>query len=190
LYFEMDSLRSDDPRSDSELVEAFNRGEEQAFAVLYNRYRNWVAALARRFTGNDEDALDVLQEVFTYLLGRFPGFHLTSRMTTFLYPTVKHFSEALKRKKRRFLSAADLGVKGMKPGAETPVPEELADLLGAVRSLPETHREILLMRFVDDMSLEEIAAALRTPLGTVKSRLHRAVGSLRGNPLIRRYFEK
>lgn len=55
-------------------------------------------------------------------------------------------------------------------------------------ALPETHREVVLMRFVDDMSLGEIAEALGIPLGTVKSRLHNALETLRHDPATRRYF--
>ncbi len=50
-------------------------------------------------------------------------------------------------------------------------------------------REVVLMRFVDDLSLQEIAAALAIPTGTVKSRLHNALATLRDDPRTRRYFE-
>src|SRR5688500_13279504 len=78
-----------DPRSDLELVAALNGGDVSAFNGLYYRYRDWVVRLAARFTGSDDDALDVLQETFSYVLRKFPGFRLTSAMTTFLYPVVK-----------------------------------------------------------------------------------------------------
>ena len=48
-----------------------------------------VVRLAHRFTGNADDAQDVLQETFKYMLGKFPGFKLTAAMTTFLYPVVQ-----------------------------------------------------------------------------------------------------
>ncbi|MCZ6793764.1 MAG: sigma factor, partial [Planctomycetota bacterium] len=59
---------SPEPRSDPFLVEAANRGDPSAFAALYGRYRDWAFRLAYRFTGSREDALDVVQEVFIYLL--------------------------------------------------------------------------------------------------------------------------
>ena len=58
--------------SDQELIELANKGDPNAFETLYYRYRDWVYRLAWRFTGNQQDALDVLQETFTYLLGKFP----------------------------------------------------------------------------------------------------------------------
>ncbi|MHC4508105.1 MAG: RNA polymerase sigma factor, partial [Planctomycetota bacterium] len=91
--------------SDQQLIELANQGDPDAFGALYSRYRDWVYRLAWRFTGNREDALDVLQETFTYVLGKFPGFELTAAMTTFLYPVVKHLSIAARNKSRR--SASD-----------------------------------------------------------------------------------
>ena len=61
-------------KSDQELIEAINNGRQDAFEVLYYRYRDWIFNLAWRFTGNQHDALDVLQETLAYFLGKFPGF--------------------------------------------------------------------------------------------------------------------
>ena len=71
------------------------------------------------------------------------------------------------------------------PGAVGASRAELAAALGA---LTAEHREVVLMRFVDDMSLDEIAGALAIPPGTVKSRLHRALETLRNDPRTREYF--
>lgn len=81
-----------DDRSDEALVAALNAGDTSAFDAVYYRYRDWVVRLAYRFTANNEDALDELQETFAYLFRKFPGFVLTARMTTFLYPVVKNLS--------------------------------------------------------------------------------------------------
>src|SRR4051812_37455835 len=89
-----------DPRTDQELVEAGNRGDETALAALYLRHREWAAALALRFTGNRDEALDVMQEAFVYLFGKFPGLVLRARVTTLLYPAVKNIALARKRKRR------------------------------------------------------------------------------------------
>jgi len=61
-------------------------------------------------------------------------------------------------------------------------------LAAVLRILPDQQREILLMRFVDDMSLQEIAAALNIPVGTVKTRLYRALRELRDDRRTRDYF--
>jgi len=200
----------DDPRDDASLVDAINRGDAAAFEALYYRYRDWVARLARRFTGNEADALDVLQETFTYLLGKFPGFRLTARMTTFLYPAVKHLALGARSKGRHRRDRSDRSdpsnessesnqsnqsnLRGNEPLDQLPAPPaqepaaSRAELAAVMAALPEAQREVVLMRFVDDMALAEIAEALAIPVGTVKSRLHNALQTLRHDERTRRYF--
>jgi RNA polymerase sigma-70 factor (ECF subfamily) len=178
-----------EPRSDEALVEAANRGDEAAFEALYIRHRDYVLRLAYRFTGSSHDALDVLQDAFSYLLGKFPGFTLSARMTTFLYPVVRSLSMDVLRRRRPHLSPeqaeADLPAAPPPPADPAAVRSELADALSA---LPAEQREVLLMRYVDDMSLGEIAEALDIPVGTVKSRVHYALRALRDDERTRRYF--
>jgi len=178
-----------DPRTDQSLVADLNDGDPSAFDALYYRYRDWVYRLACRLTGNSEDALDVLQETFGYLFGKFPGFVLTARLTTFLYPAVRNLAIAHRRKRERLTGhelPSDLPGRSH-PDAPDQTREELATVLAA---LPESHREVLLMRFVDDMTLAEIAAAVGIPEGTVKSRLHNAIATLRQDPRVKNYFHQ
>ena len=173
--------------SDQELIELANKGDAEAFERLYYRYRDWVYSLAWRITGNRADALDVLQETFTYLLGKFPGFELTSSMKTFLYPVVSHVSFTIRKKSSRFASEEEILNE-----VATPTSEETelsrSELAAVLAILPDEQREVLLMRFVDDMSLQEIAAALNIPVGTVKSRLHNSLYTLRSDRRTRDYF--
>lgn len=178
-----------DPRDDQTLISALNRGDSAAFDALYYRYRDWVVRLAVRFTGSDADALDVLQETFAYLFGKFPGFILTARMTTFLYPVVKNLSIAAKRKRERHAPDQSMPDR-IAAEQEANSQQTRQELAAAMASLPETHREVLLMRFVDEMSLAEIAMALRIPEGTVKSRLHNALATLRNDPRAMEYFDQ
>lgn len=169
---------------DEELIERMNEGDAAAFEVLYLRYRDWVHRLAWRFTGNQEDALDVVQETFAYLLKKFPGFHLTASITTFLYPVVKHLSLNIRR--RRSASAGEESLMAIPDDDDDETSR--AELAAALAALSEEHREVVLMRFVDDMSLGEIAEALTIPSGTVKSRLHRALEILRADLRTQDYF--
>jgi RNA polymerase sigma-70 factor (ECF subfamily) len=175
-------------KSDRELIKLANKGDPNAFETLYNRYRDWIYRLAWRFTGNQADALDVLQDTFTYFLGKFPGFELTASMTTFLYPTVKHISTVVRTKRRRFLSDDEVLGQLAAPDPERQPDQKRSELSEVLRIVPDEQREILLMRFVDDMSLMEIAVALNLPLGTVKSWIHRALETLREDRRTRDYF--
>jgi len=173
---------------DQDLIAAINRGDSAAFELLYFRYRDWVAALAFRFTGDHALSLDVLQETFLYLLKKFPGFTLTANLKTFLYPAIRHLAIAAREKARRCQGTEpEWGVLEELPATDVGAPprETLGPLLA---SLPAEHRELLLLRFVDGLSLAEIASALNLPLGTVKSRLHNVLIGLRGNEATKRFF--
>ena len=95
--------------SDRELVNLANRGNETAMTTLYLRYRDWVNGMSRRFVGNDHDALDVMQEVFIYLFGKFPDFELRCQMKTFLYPVIKHIAINHATKSKRYVPLRDPG---------------------------------------------------------------------------------
>ena len=172
-------------RSDRDLIERINAGDTEAFETLYRHHRDWVYRLAWRFTGHHQDALDVLQETFVYLLKKFPGFELTASMTTFLYPVVKHLALNLKQGRSPDVGSEALLIQV--PDARTPETSraELAAVLGA---LPMEQREVVLMRFLDGFSLEEISTALDIPLSTAKSRLYNALRCLRDDPRTRDYF--
>lgn len=175
--------------TDQELIQAANRGDPGAFDELYHRYKDWVVRLAYRFTRNEDDSLDVLQDVFAYFLSKFPGFQLTAQMSTFLYPVVKNLSLESLRKKRREIADDELLV------VQSTAPEQhkraaRADLANVMSSLPPLQREVVVMRFLDDMKLDEIAEALSIPVGTVKSRLHHAVKTLRTDERTCRYFKE
>lgn len=180
-------MPGEDPRTDAELVEALNEGEAAAFEVLYLRHRDWVYRVARRYAPPGVDAADLTQEVFLILLKKFPGFRLTSRLTTYLFPIARRAALARAR-------AGDVEARlaFRSPSAEAAGPgavESDSALAEAMAGLAAGQREVLLMRAVDEMTLEEIALALGIPLGTVKSRLHLALTALRADTRARRHFE-
>jgi RNA polymerase sigma-70 factor (ECF subfamily) len=178
-----------DPQSDLDLIAAINRGDAASFEILYRRYREWVVRLAYRFTGDEDLALDVLQETFLYFLQKFPGFVLTANLKTFLYPAVKNLSITARRKSVRYQSTP--AEQDFLETLEAFQPDEGGGgkLAAALGHLSEEHRETLLLRFVDDLSLAEIAEAMEVPLGTVKSRLHTALSILRRDPRTKAFFE-
>lgn len=171
-----------------------------AFEALYHRHKDFVLRIALQITGNDADALDAAQETFAYLLRKFPGFVLTSKLTTFLYPAAKHHAISRARRRRREISASALSSgpeNGDRPAdaldglpmpacAETRLTDSRRETLHkAMSDLSPLHREVIWLRYVEDHSLEELSLMLDVPLGTVKSRLHNAIAALQQTPGIR-----
>ena len=180
---------SGDSRSDEALIALINQGDSAAFEVLYYRHRDWVANLAFRFTRDRDLALDVLQETFLYVLGKFPGFSLTCQFRSFLYPAVRNLSIAARRKAERLQSGdADALEQIVAPLPCDEGDSDRAQLSIVLTGLPEAQREVMLLRFVDGLSLDEIAAALGVPTGTVKSRLHNALATLREDKRTKSFF--
>ncbi len=164
-----------DGDSDASLIEAIQRGDRRSFEVLYDRHSGWVLALAMRFLGDRDDALDVLSERFEYLAGRIETLTLTTSLRGFLYPAVRHRAIDKVRSRRAHVDVDELVLADPSRSPEWMQP----DLRRALATLPGAQREAVLMRFGDGLSLKEIAGALAIPEGTVKSRLHHALLSLR-----------
>lgn len=185
----MAESRRGDARRDHELVRVCNTGganeAARAFEALYRRHKEYVLRVAFRFVRDRDMALDVLQETFSYLLHKFPpsgeGLTLTAELTTLLYPVAKNSALTLLRKAERFS-----GHEGIDPddlAGATPPPS--GDIARVISRLPAERREVILLRFVDGLSLAAIAEALDIPVGTVKSRLHLAIKQLREAPEIK-----
>jgi len=170
--------------SDRELIDSANRGDAAAMETLYFRHRDWAMAMATRLCGNRDDALDVVQETFAYLFGKLgkfgklPGFQLRCLLRTFLYPVVRNLSLNRIRKRRATVWLDSDAAGGLAAESDGPAAQR-ADLAEWVEALDAGARELVMLRFYDGCRLGEIAEILSLPLGTVKSRLHRALALLR-----------
>lgn len=162
-------------------------GDADAFSLLVEAYQKNVYNLALRMTGNSEDALDMAQEAFIRAYNSLSSFRGDSKFSVWLYRIVSNvcldFLRA--RKGRTAVSLSQTGPDGEDAALEIPderaLPEaelERALTRDAVRrglqALPDDQREILLLREIQGLSYEEIAAALSLEGGTVKSRIFRA----------------
>ena len=118
-------------------IAAANSGDASGFERLYFRHRDWVYHLACRYTPNTNDALDVLQETFTYFLQKFPGFTLTANLRTFLYPVVKHIALRQKEKTRKLIIPDELPESQAPPVAPNPdaIKSELAQVLKTLKPI-------------------------------------------------------
>ena len=174
---------------DNSLIEACRAGRTEAFGVLVQRYQDRLYPTMLRLTGDAEDALDLLQDAFLRAFEKLDRFHGDSAFYTWVYRIAVNL--ALSGRRRRRVIARSRG--------GTPCdPAELADDLDqtdptrplerrerddliqeALDSLAPDHRAVVVMKEFDGLRYEEIAAILAIPVGTVRSRLHRARLDLR-----------
>lgn len=187
---------SESPRdpTDAELVTRINQGEAEAFAALYERHRDWCLGVARRFVRDPERAVDITQETFLHWLRRFPPhappFTLTAQARTYLYTVVRSIALTQRRRETTAQSHALPLAAARNPTTTQSVDDTGTTLRAVLDRLSEAHREILILRYVDELALNEIALAMDLPLGTVKSRLHHAIQALRDDPTARAIFFK
>jgi len=162
-------------------------GDVAAFSVLVHRYRGRVVALARRMlTGsNSDEAEDVAQEVFVAAYDKRASFRKGEPFRPWLYRiAVNRCLDRLRAQSRRPATVAigslpEPALSGGDPVDTLLSNEGEARLREAVAALPPKLRAVFVLRHLDDLSYDEIAAVTGLPLGTVKTHLFRARADLR-----------
>ena len=189
-------VRSDSPRADTltdeYLVAEVQAGDQSAYAVLVERYSDYVFTIAVRIIGDEDDAADIAQEAFVRAykaIGRFRG---DSKFSSWLYRIAANRALThLKRKKRRPQTVdidlgayieADALVSGSRddPGQHVLDQEFRRAIRGAVSKLPVQYRTVITLFYLEEKSYNEVAEMLGIPMGTLKTHLHRGRAMLRG----------
>jgi RNA polymerase sigma-70 factor (ECF subfamily) len=159
------------------LVEACRQGDREAFRALYEVYKDDVYSIAWNFTGNEETARDVAQDVFLKLFTAIAGFRGESTFRTWLFRLVANACRDVHRRSRRVVPMEEAVLETVEepgsPEADARERELSLRVRSAVQSLAPRVRLAILLRYVEDLSYSEIAAALRCSPGTVASRLNR-----------------
>jgi RNA polymerase sigma-70 factor (ECF subfamily) len=163
--------------TDEQLMSAFARGSTDAFHELFRRYRQPVFGFFCRRLVDRGTAEELAQETFIALLKAQQRYEATALFRTYLYAVAYGILRAHRRKTafRAFFSGS---AEGREPVAESGVEAGIA-LREAVGKLDRVDREIVLLREFEELSYVEIAAVLRLPVNTVRSRLFRARRALR-----------
>jgi RNA polymerase sigma-70 factor (ECF subfamily) len=174
--------------SDLELVRRVQRGERGAYDLLVLKYQHKVVKLVMRYLREPADAEDVAQEAFIKAYRALPQFRGDSAFYTWLYRiAINTAKNALAARDRHPVSyELDMqnsdessDVIGRLRDPETPeglaLTEEIRDTVNqAIESLPEDLRTAIVLRELEGLSYEEIAASMDCPVGTVRSRIFRA----------------
>lgn len=155
-------------------------GDQEAFVRLMERHERPVLYYLRRFIARPEVALDAHQELWLDVFRGLPSFRSPEAFRVWLY-RLAHTRAA--RFIRREMSEGSLTEPLDEARAETteepPSDTDAEGVHQALDRLPPGQREVLTLHYLRDLTLEEIAAATGSPLGTIKSRLHHARLSMR-----------
>lgn len=179
--------------SDSLLLQRFLRGDSEAFSALVKRYQHSLYPFLVRFVGDASLAEDIFQETFLQVYQSAPTFDTTRRFKPWLFTVAANKArDALRSRKRRSAAPLDATVAGAPDAkntyaalipSEIPSPDEISMNLETrqavqtiVNQLPENYRIVLILSYFQEIPHKDIAEILGVPVGTVKSRLHGAVG--------------
>lgn len=174
-------------RDDAELIAETLQGIPESFGVLVRKYQDRLYNAMAHLTGNMDDARDVVQDALVQAFRGLASFRNTSAFYTWLYRIAFNVAASRRRRRRIFTSLEQVRENcGSEPVDAGPAPGEQLDqdercqfVRHAIGQLAEEHRAVLVLREMDGLRYEEIADILNLPVGTVRSRLHRARMQLR-----------
>ncbi len=170
-----------EPVNERELVERCRRGDEGAFEELVDRYKNLVFALIARTVPDRSRAEDLAQDVFLRIHRGLPYFRGEARLSTWIYRIVANVCVQERGQSARGAGVVSLDderarASGRRPSSDRQFSDlELRDRLEkAIAQLPAQQRLLMAAHYLQGVQYEDLAEALRMPLGTVKTQLYRA----------------
>ena len=164
--------------TERELIEGCRRGEREAFRALFEKYKDKVYSIALRYAGDETMAMDIAQETFLKLFAGIRSFRGDASFESWLYRLVVNSCFDQKRKTRRLMPLVDELLDALQAPDASVLDDVLRNELSsrvrsAVGSLPPEQRMVIVLRYTQGLSYDEIAAILGCSTGTVASRLNR-----------------
>jgi RNA polymerase sigma-70 factor (ECF subfamily) len=180
-------VKDDAQRDDSQLIDETLAGDGAAFGQLVSKYQDRLYNSLVHVVGSTDLAYDAVQDAFVQAYLKLATFQRASGFYTWLYRIAFNMAASRRRRQKPVVSVdqvrddsgqepADLGAA---PGERLEQQERAVQVQDALARLSEEHRAILVLREVDECAYEEIAEILDLPVGTIRSRLHRARMQLR-----------
>ena len=186
---------SEPTREEASLVERLQKGDDAAFEELVRAHGGRMLAVARRFLASEDDARDAVQDAFLSAFKGLERFEGQSRVSTWLHRIVVNAALMKLRTRRRkpeqpiddflpkYLEDGHLerpAVEWRKSAEDLASQQQVRDLvLSTIAQLPESYRNVLLLRDIEGLDTEETAQAMGISSNAVKTRLHRARLALR-----------
>jgi len=181
---------------ETDLVKRAQAGDFEAFTILVNAHKEKIYALARRLSGSIEDAEDIVQETLLKAIDKIDQFRVESSFGTWLYAIALNQARAtLARNKQYELKPIDDYLPSKKSSeshsdqavffdwkdpAHLMESDELRKLIDeAIKTLPYKYREPFILRYIEEMSVKEVASSIRQSEAATKSRILRARLALR-----------
>jgi RNA polymerase sigma-70 factor, ECF subfamily len=165
--------------NDPEIIHACQRGDHDAFTVLFETNKDRVYSIALRYSGNQAAAMDIAQETFLKLLSRIKDFRGEASFEAWLYRIVANACLDHQRRGRKLMPIVEDLLDVFSISRRTVLHELVREevqknVQEVVGKLPPDQRMVVILRYTEDLSYEEIADVMHCSRGTVASRLNRA----------------
>ena len=166
------------------LISRARGGDRDACGALVEQYRDNGYRLAYRMCGNAYDADEAAQEAFVAAWRALPNFRGDAKFSTWLYRLTTNAAIDVMRREKRHQTVGDGEMMELADDADSPQEtvertEQQEAVQKALATLSEEYREVLLLRYMEELDYAEIAEVLQLPSGTVKSRINRAKAALK-----------
>ena len=162
------------------LIVRAQMGDSDAFSKLFERYHGRLTYYIRRFLDSEEQVKDVLQSVWLDVFRQLPGLRHNEAFRVWLYRIAHNKAVRAFKEYQRYVSLEEENIQceSTKDDSEF-TSEDAAQIHAALNRLEPHHKEVLVLRFLESMSYQEIADVIGCNLGTIRSRIHYAKKSLR-----------
>ncbi|MBM7663187.1 RNA polymerase sigma-70 factor (ECF subfamily) [Bacillus mesophilus] len=173
-------------------IKQVKAGDQNAYSEIVEIYKDKVFQLCYRMIGNIHEAEDLAQEAFIRAYINIDSYHMDKKFSTWLYRIATNLSIDRIRKKKPdvFLDAEVKGTDGLtmysQLAAEGNTPEDEVESLELqqtvqeeILKLPDKYRAVIVLKYIEELSLKEISHILDLPISTIKTRMHRGREALR-----------
>ncbi len=182
---------------DARLAKLARKGDRSAFGELVDLYKDKIFHLAYRMLGNKQEAEDVMQDTFLRVYKNLDKYDANQKFSTWIYRIATNLCiDRLRKRKWNFSLDAEISdaegldwysmLQSEEPGPEKQIllSETQRQIRSAIGALPEKYRSVVVLRYLQDLSLQEISEVLGMPVTTIKTRVHR------GREFLRKRLEK
>ena len=185
LSMERLAMNSEFKFSDEELILRFQKGDEQSYVELVNRYRDRLINFIYRFVNDTESAEDIVQDALLKVYTHKHYYKNIAKFSTWLYTIAGNLAktELRKKKTRKVTNLSQMGpedkdfeLTSNEPETDKATQNEYLEkrIQIAINKLPLHFKTVTILREIQELSYEEISKIVDVPLGTVKSRINRA----------------
>ncbi len=174
-------------RDDDQLIDETLRGQTASFGELVTKYQDRLYNSVLHVIGSTDEAYDVVQDAFVQAFIKLDSFSRQAAFFTWLYRIAFNLAISRRRRQRPVASVEQTKeLTGQEPVGRNDAPDERLDrqeravaVRSALAALAEEYRAVIVLREIDGCDYETISEILDLPVGTVRSRLHRARTQLR-----------